>query len=174
MKAFFLTRQLREKLLLLGLIALAAMTWVSSVSNRGRAFWRDFSQTSALLAEQKHWLRQQERIESEVDTAVRNLDPKRTFDGVRLQAELDAIARTTGVSNTSGDDVRTERTSQFSVHSMQFTIRNVDYGSLVRFYQELSKRAPYIGIEQFRIVANRSNPAQLNASLRVSSVEIAR
>jgi hypothetical protein len=53
-------------------------------------------------------------------------------------------------------------------------IRNVDYASLVKFYEELKTRSPCISIEQFNISANTANPAQLLVSIRVSSVEIAR
>jgi hypothetical protein len=175
MKAFFLSRLLREKIALVGLIALAAAMWIFSVFGRGRLFSRDFSLTTTELTEQKHWLHERARIEREAKSAVEHLDPSRTFDKVRLQAELDAIARSVGLSkDTSIDDTQTSPGPQFSLNSVRFVIRNAEWPTLERFYNELTKRAPYIGIEEFSMLSNRANQSQLTASLRVSSVEIAR
>ena len=171
MKTFFLTRQLREKVLLLGLVMLAAVTWFSSASQRTARFWREFHATSALLENQRELLSQQGRIESEARAAIQHLEPSKTYDGVRLQAEVDAIAKRTGVINYSADNVQTERVSQFSMNSMQLQIRNADYATLVKFYVELSKQAPYIGIEQFRLSVNNFKHS---VAMRVSSVEIAK
>lgn len=171
MKTFFLTRQLREKLLLLGLVMLAAVTWLSSASHRATRLWREYNATSALLASQRELLAQQSHIEAEAKAAIQHLEPSKTFDGVRLQAEVDAIAKRTGVSNYVADTVQTERISQFSMNSMQLQIRNADYATLVKFYVELSKQAPYIGIEQFRLSVNNFKHS---VAMRVSSVEIAK
>jgi hypothetical protein len=93
---------------------------------------------------------------------------------VRLQGELNTLARTAGLTNYDVSDSRTVRTSQFAVHSVQFSARNVELGSLITFYRALSQRAPYLGLEQFALASNRANPSQLTASWRVTSVEIVR
>ena len=176
MRAFFLSRLLREKVLLLGLLAIAAVMWLSAVSTRVQTFWREASLTSSELNDQKRWLAERERIMAEAKSAVEDLDPSRTYDSVRLGAELDAIARGVGITkDTAIDDSQTSPGPQFSINSVRFVIRNADWEKqILPFYEELSKRAPYIGIEEFTILANRANPAQLTASLRVSAVEIAR
>ncbi|HEY9154367.1 MAG TPA: hypothetical protein VIM69_04510, partial [Opitutaceae bacterium] len=105
--------------------------------------------------------------------AVQQLDPSRTYDSVRLQAELVSIAQSVGLSkDTAIDDAQVTAGAQFSLNSVRFVIRNAEWQTLERFYKELSKRSPYIGIEEFSIFSNKANPAQLNAALRVSSVEI--
>jgi hypothetical protein len=176
MRSFFLTRLLREKLLLLGLVAIAAAMWLSAVSNRVRTFWTEVSVTSAELDDQKRWLTEGPRIQAAAKQAIEHLDPTRTFDSVRLPAELYAVARSVGITkDVAIDESQTTPGPQFSIHSVRFVIRNASWENHVEpFYQELSKRAPYIGIEEFAISANRANPAQLTASLRVSAVEITR
>ncbi len=175
MKAFFLSRLLREKALLFGLTAIAAVMWLSAVSTRVRGFWTQAQITSANLKEQKSWIGERERIEQDAKNAIAQLDPSRTLDSVRLQAEVDAIARGVGiVKGTSANDAQVAPGPQFSINTVRFTIVNVEWKALKRFYEELSKRAPYIGIEELAITGNRANPSQLTASLRVSSVEISR
>ena len=171
MKAFFFSRVFREKLLLLGLILLAAVTWFSSVTKRTAVFFREYGATSVELRSQQEMLVQQKQIESEAEAAIKHLEPAKTLDGIRLQSELAELAKGAGVTNYSLDNVQTQRVSQFSMNSVQMQIRNADYASLVKFYIELSKRSPYIGIEQFRLTANN---AKHSVSMRLSSVEVAK
>jgi hypothetical protein len=174
MKAFFLSRLLREKILMLGFVLIGALIWLSGVSDRAGVRLREFKETSAELDRQRRWLLERERYEKEAQLAIEHLDPSRTFDNVRLQGELNSLARAAGLSNYSVSDSRTTRTSQFAVHSVQFQASNADMGALITFYQSLAQRAPYLGLEDFKLASNRTNPAQLTAQWRVRSVEIAR
>ena len=174
MKAFFLSRLLREKILLLAFTLLGAAIWLSGVGERVAAQVRAIRVTSTDLDVQQRWLLQRDRIEKEATLAVEHLDPSRSFDSVRLQGELNTLARSAGLSNYDVSDSRTVRSSQFAVHSVQFSARNSDMAALIVFYQSLAQRAPYLGLEQFSLASNRSNPSQLSASWRVTSVEIAR
>lgn len=174
MKAFFLSRLLREKILMLGFVLVAALIWITGVGERAGAKWREVKATTADLDTQRRWLLVRERIEREAQLAIEHLDPARSFDSVRLQGELNTLARGAGLSNYDVSDSRTVRTSQFAVHSVQFSARNADIRALINFYQALNQRAPYLGLEQFALASNRANPSQLTASWRVTSVEIAR
>ena len=174
MKAFFLSRLLREKILMLAFVLIGAAIWLSSVSGRAGALWREIRRTSADLDVQQRWLMQRTRIGKEAELAIAHLDPSLTFDSVRLQSELNTLAQNAGLTNYDVSDSRDESTAQFAVHSVQFSARNADLGALVAFYKALSTRAPYIGLEQFSLASNRANPAQLNVSWKITSVEIAK
>ncbi len=171
MKAFFLSRVLREKILLLGLILFGAGAWLLSATHSTTRFWQRFSETSASLKWQSELLAQQGQVEAEAMAAIKYLDPAKTFDNLRLQAEVDAIARRTGLTGVALERVQTERSKQISINSMPMTIRNADWPKLKEFYIELAKSAPYIGIDQFSIrVANFKH----NVSMRISSIEVAK
>lgn len=175
LKSLFLSRALREKVLLLLFVGFGAVIWASAVSDRARVLALDVRRASADLTEQNLWLERREAIQAEADAAVRNLDPSRTYNGVRLSAELSALATKAGVAaNATSGGLDTKRTAQFAVHTIEFNLRGVAWADLLTFYAALSERAPYIGIEEFALAADRNNPANLNATLRVSSVEIAR
>lgn len=175
MRAFFLSRQLREKVLLVAFVALGALIWATGVLQRGVRDLREFRRARAELADQQRWLASRESIEAAAAAAIANLDSSRTFNAVRLSAEISAIANATGLGpNLTNDPPRTERTPQFSLHTLQFRLSRVPWEQLLKFYEELSERAPYINIEQFALSAERARPELLTASLRVSSVEIAR
>jgi hypothetical protein len=168
MKSFFLSRLLREKVLLLGLVMLVAVTWLTSAVGRTTSFNRAFRFTSDELFVQQGWLDKQASIESEAKASIEHLDPAKTFDDIRLRAEIDAIAKRTGAITYTADSVQPDRTSQFTKYSMQLTIRNAEWDTLKKFYIELSKQAPYIGIETFRLSAANFKHSMV---IRVFSVE---
>ncbi|MCR6654613.1 MAG: general secretion pathway protein GspM [Opitutus sp.] len=172
-RVFFLSRALREQVMLWLLVLLGVLMWFSSFGSRAAAFWRQQRATSTELAVQSQWLANRETIEQAAEQAVSDLDPSRTFDDTRLVGELTALAREHGLRFTN-DTPRTDRTADFAIHTVQFTLPRAEWGALKRFYLALSQRSPYIGIEQCSLAADRANPALLNASLRVSSVEVIR
>jgi hypothetical protein len=174
MKTFFLSRHLREKVLLTALLALVAATWLISLGRRARTFGHDWRATSTVLVTQQQWLDNRAAIEAAAAKAVAHLDPSRAFSSPRLLGELSTIADRVGVrNNTSSEILGTERTNQFAVNTVQFAIRNAELPAVLSFCDELDKRSPYIGLEQFSVSVNPANPAFLNVMLRVSSVEMA-
>ena len=168
-KAFFLSRAFREKILLLGFVILIVATWLSSVVGRTNRFTRAFGMTSRDLAIQQGWLAEQGRIEAAAKAAVEHLDPAKTFDGVRLQSEVAAIATRLGITTFSADNPVSEHASVFTKNTMQVTIRNVEYPALVKFYLEVVKQTPYIGFDQIRVSVNNGKHS---ATMRVTSVEL--
>ena len=175
MRAFFYGRHPREKVLLTALVALVAVVWLLRVGRNSRALWLEWRTAATTLATQQQWLDNRANIEVAAAKAIEHLDPARTFSSPRLLGELSTIADKVGVrTNTSSEIIGTDRTSLFSINSVQFSLRNTDWDSLKRFYLELSQRSPYIGIEQFSLTVNPANPTLLTATLRVSSVEIVR
>jgi hypothetical protein len=175
MKSFFMTRLLREKVLLLLLAIGAAAMWLSSAGGRASAVWAEVKAGSATLQQQEIVLAEKSTIEARAQAAIQRLDPARTLDEVRLGAAVDSMLRTARITSAStGDSGPPERSNQFSVHSVLVTIRNADYGALVDFYTELEKRSPYVAVEKFTLTPNTANAQQVTAVLRLSSVEIER
>jgi hypothetical protein len=175
LKAYFLSRHLREKILLLGFLLMAVAVWASSYADRLHLFMGRFSTTKSELREQALWLSRREQIELDAKRAISRLDPSSTLDGTKLLAEVNRIAGEVGLgSNVQADDTKDERSSQFAVHSLRFTVRRADYPTLVKFYLALQKRSPYIGIEQFSLQSEPNNPAMLTALFRITSVEVLR
>jgi hypothetical protein len=173
LRAFFLARYFREKLLLTGFAVLAAAIWLQSLAKRTSHFVREVHVTTGSLNEQAIWLSNREKIEASAQAAAAKLDAVRTLDATRLLAEVAAIATETGLKNTSTSESQDQSNGQLSVHTLRFNVTRADWDSIKTFYLALQKRSPYIGIEQFSLQADRANATLLNASLRISSVEIA-
>lgn len=172
LRAYFLTRHLREKLLLTGLVLVAAAIWISSLSGRTGRFIRSVRTTNETLAEQTLWLSNRAAIEASAQASASRLDPVRTLDTTRLVAEVSSIAAESGLKNTTGGDPKDASSGQFSIHTLHFNVTKVDWGTLKQFYLSLSKRSPYIGIEQFSMQVDRANPTLLSADFQISSIEV--
>lgn len=98
----------------------------------------------------------------------------RTLDTTKLLAEVSAIAGEAGLKNTTSGEAKDVSSGQFAVHTLQFNVTKVDWGTLKGFYLALGKQSPYIGIEQFSIQVDRANPSLLSANFQISSVEISK
>ena len=174
MRTWFMGRIAREKALLLLFVSAVAVVWVSSVWERADVLWRASTQTSTDLDVQEKWLLKKDEIEARARAAIEDLDGSKTFNSVRLSAELSTLAREAKIdSNLRSEAQPTQRTAQFSVNTVRLTLNKVTWASLLQFYEALSLRAPYISIEQFTLRSARSDSDELSASLLVSSVEIA-
>jgi hypothetical protein len=174
-RAFFLARFVREKLLLTGFAVLAAAIWLSSLAGRTGRFLKEVRATTASLNEQALWISSKAKIEAQAQAAAGQLDAARTLDATRLLAEVAAIANDAGLgTKSSSGESQDQSNGQFSVHTLRFSVTRADWDSIKNFYLGLQKRSPYIGIEQFSLQSDRANAAFLNASIRISSVEIAK
>jgi hypothetical protein len=175
LRAFFLGRLLREKLLLVAFAALGVLMWLSGFGRRATKFWQDQRATTVALKEQSQWLTNRVVIEAAAHKAAAQLDAAKTLDGTRLLAEVNAMAAANGLQTKSTIGGLTHQSSgQFAVNTLNYTVRDADWDALKKFYLALHQRSPYIGIELFTLQSSTANQAQLSLSLRVSSVEITR
>lgn len=170
-KAWFLSRIFREKVLVLAFVLLGALIWLSSASDDLQANLRDFRSAESTLATQQLWLDNRPAIEEAAKVAVQNLDPAETYSPTKLFSEVVGIAGRAGLA-VNTDPPRTQRSPQFAVHTMQVTARRAELAALLRFYQELASKAPYLGLEYVSVQGERANPGQVTATLRVVSVEL--
>lgn len=168
----FVHRSLRERVLVLGLLATAVVIWFSSFSGRLGTTWRDAGRIAALEAEQNLLLEQREPVAARLNGFLARVEPGRTLNQTRLVAELSALLNQFQLVNNSIDTPRTEPVDQFRAHATDVVLQRADLGSLINFIDALASRAPYIQLERLDILVDPANPASMNVRLRVSAVEI--
>ncbi len=173
LKLWFLSRLFREKILVLAFMLLAALIWLSGAVDRLQSRMRLVRAADAELATQAIWLQNRSAIDEAAAAAVHNLEPARTLDATFLVAEMQAMAGRAGLA-VSIEPPRTQRSPQFAVHTVLVTSRRADLANVLRFYQELAAKAPYVGLEQVTLRIDRSAPGAVNADLQVASVELVR
>lgn len=169
---YFLTRALREKLLLMAFLAIGVLWWLSAFGRHAGAFLREARTTTARLATQALWIRNQPAIEAAAKKTAERLDPAKTLNGNQLVTTVDQLAKEAGLRNGVGLTPTTQKSGQFAVHTAEYNITNAGWDQLRAFYDALQKRSPYISIERF-ILSSGTNPAVLTLNLKIVSVEIA-
>jgi hypothetical protein len=172
LRAFFLSRVLREKLLLVGFLGVAVVMWASAFSSRVGHFWRVQRATTAELKDQDFWLSRRAQIEAATHAAAAQMDPAKTLDPTLLSVEVRRIANDAGVKFNSSNVTPGPNVGQFSINTLRLNITNTEWHALAVFYQHLQERAPYLAITEIALQPVRSNPAQVTASLTVASFEI--
>ena len=168
----FLTRALREKLLLMAFLAIGVLWWLSAFGRHAGAFLREARTTTARLATQALWIRNQPAIEAAAKKTAERLDPAKTLNGNQLVTTVDQLAKEAGLRNGVGLTPTTQKSGQFAVHTAEYNITNAGWDQLRAFYDALQQRSPYISIERF-ILSSGTNPAVLTLNLKIVSVEIA-
>jgi len=171
MKKLFQGRSLRERLLLLAFTLIALGWWAPVALGRLAALRRDLGEARLQRETQQITLAHRKEIEVRAAAAGRTLDPAKTLDASQAFAELNRI--TTGLTAEIGAQ-RSTRSDQFALHNMQVSIRRADLKALYGFYEQLSARAPYLGIEQCVLTVDRANPGLLNGVFRIYSIEAVR
>jgi hypothetical protein len=171
MKKFFNERLLRERLLMLVFVAIGAVWWGSELITRVRGNVQAWSSLQADAEVQRLWLSQEATVTQRTAEVASRLDTGKTMNAAQAFAEVNRLAQ--GLSVEMGAQ-RTDRTDTFSLHSLQVTFRRVDMAGLLRFYEGVMSRAPYVGIDQCTISADRATPGMVNAVFRVYAVEAAK
>lgn len=172
LRAFFLSRVLREKLLLVGFLGIAVVMWATAFSSRTGRFLRAQRATTAELKDQSFWIGRKGEIEAATRAAASEMDPTKTLDATGLSVEVSRIANEANV-NVSRDSVAPGASiGQFSINSMRLNVNNADWAAFSTFYQKLQARAPYIAITELVMQPVPRNERQILARMTVVSFEI--
>ena len=172
LRAYFLGRLLREKILLMSFLAIGVLWWLSSTTGRAAKFWREQRATTSELSIQKQWLDRKVIIENEAKKAASRLDPAQTLDRSKLLSEVNKAANEVGLKNGLSSNATSDSTGQFTIHSIDYQVRDADYEALAKFYLKLNARAPYIGLERFILSpTSLADSTKLTLNLRITSVE---
>lgn len=173
MRAWFNRRNRREQVLVTAFVVMAALVWLSAAAGRLKgqlAIWRA---TRTDLAAQQLWLDRQQDIEVRSASAVRNLDPARTYDATKLVGTVNTLAAGAGLG-VAIDPPVTQRTPRFAYHTTKVTFRRAALPALLSFYDELAKQAPYLNLESIILQTDRAAAGNLNATLQISATQIVR
>jgi hypothetical protein len=173
LRAFFLGRLLREKILLIALALGVAIFWFSDWSGRVGKFWTEQRHTTSDLKTQALWLNNRAAIERAGTAATAQLNQADTLDSNKLVAAVNGLATDAGLKFQIGAPAD-ESLGQFAVHTVPLTMSGVAWEALLPFYVNLQHRAPYITIESMGVVAAPGDPKNLNVAMKISSVEVVR
>lgn len=168
MKKFYQTRSLRERVLLLVFALIGFGWWAPVALGRLGLLRHEISEYRVESETQQLWLSRRAEIETRAAAAGRTLEPAKMLNASQAFSELSRMTSGLNPEIVAG---KTQQSDQFALNNIQVTIRRAEPRGLLDFYGQLAARAPYLGIEQSILSADRANPGMINAVFKVYSIE---
>ncbi len=173
LKAYFLSLQLRGKLLLASLVVIGALIWLTVFSGKAGVFWRKESGRLATIKRQETVLKSRDAVEQRAVTASATLKPGSSLNANELSSQLNQILMGAGIRNASSSIVpaKDAPNSKLSLHSVRASASNVSWDSLRNFYEAVEKRRPYIAIDELTVNFTPQT-AMHSIAVKVSSIQV--
>ncbi len=157
MKAYFLSRQLREKILIIGLVAAGLAVWVNHLVAARRDYYADNTKQTAARKTQLDVLNRADAINAEQRAIVAKLDPIKTIrDENAFDIILQQMAQEIGGITATPARGTIAKAPQLTIIRKNVTFRDLDpsMSELFQIYRKLNDKAPYINIVSTTIMLN--------------------
>ena len=171
MKALFFGLNARERLMALLALGILAFLWVTAAYGRVNEVWANWTDLEKKAAFHRARFAEEKKIRADVAIAVQGLDEGRGYDKARLVAEAFAAAKEAGLT-PSTEAPTSVKAGRFAVHSLQMTCRKADMGSLVKFYEAIRPRAPYLALGNLTIQSDRGKDATITVNMQITALEL--
>ena len=171
MKHLFFSLKPRERLMALAALLVAAALWSTGAWGRVREGWDAWQALEALAQTQKATLAKEREVRNDTAQAVQGLDSGHGFDQAKLVAEAVNTTRAAGL-NPNTESPKTTKTGKFAVHSLQLSCRKADLASILRFYESVRTRAPYLALSQISMAAERGGAGTVTFKATLTALEL--
>lgn len=171
MKHLFFRLQPRERVMAVAAAGVAAFLWSTAAWERARGEWDAARGLEEVAGIQQGWIGREKEIRAAAAEAMQGLEAGRGYDEARLVAEAVQAAKDAGL-NASTDAPKSQKAGKFAIHSLQMNCRRADIGSVVRFYESISPRAPYLALGNFSLQADRGDAGTVSVNMQVTALEL--
>jgi hypothetical protein len=171
MKHFFFSLKPRERLMALAALLVAATLWSTGAWARVSDGWDAWRALEENAIAQKLVLEKEREIRNDTARAVQGLDSGHGFDQAKLVAEAVNATRDAGLSANT-ESPKTTKGGKFAVHSLQLSCRKADMESILRFYESVRTRAPYLALSQISMTSERGATGTVTFKATLTALEL--
>ena len=171
MKHFFFSLKPRERFMALAALLVAALLWSTSAWTRVRGGWDDWRALEVTALDQKAWLAKQTEVRNATALAVQGLDSGHGYDQAKLVAEAVNATKEAGL-NANTESPKTSKAGKFAIHSLQMSCRKADLASVLRFYESVKSRAPYLAIGNLSMTVDRGSAGTVTLKATITALEL--
>ncbi len=171
MKHFFFSLKPRERYMALVALLVAATLWSTGAWSRVRGGWDDWRALEESALVQKSWLAKEREVRTATSLAVQGLDSGRGYDQAKLVAEAVNATKEAGLSANT-ESPKTTKGGKFAIHSLQMSCRKADLASVLRFYESVKSRAPYLAIGNLSMTADRGSAGTVTFKATLTALEL--
>ena len=171
MKHFFFSLKPRERLMALVALLVAATLWSTTAWSRVRGGWDDWRGLEESALVQKSWLAKEREVRNATALAVQGLDSGRGYDQAKLVAEAVNATKEAGLGANT-ESPKTTKGGKFAIHSLQMSCRKADLASVLRFYESVKSRAPYLAVGNLSMTADRGTAGTVTFKATLTALEL--
>ena len=171
MKHFFFSLKPRERFMALAALLVAALLWSTSAWTRVRGGWDDWRALEVTALDQKAWLAKQTEVRNATALAVQGLDSGHGYDQAKLVAEAVNATKEAGL-NANTESPKTTKGGKFALPSLQMSCRKADIASVLRFYESVKSRAPYLAIGNLSMTVDRGSAGTVTLKATITALEL--
>jgi hypothetical protein len=171
MKHFFFSLKPRERLMGLAALLVAALLWSTGAWSRVQGSWDEWQALEEDAIVQKSWIAKEREVRNATAVAVQGLDSGHGYDQAKLVAEAINATNEAGLSANT-ESPKTTKAGKFAVHSLQLSCRKADLASVLRFYESVKSRAPYLAIGNLTMTADRGSAGTVTFKATVTALEL--
>jgi hypothetical protein len=171
MKHFFFSLKPRERYMALAAVLVAATIWSTGAWARVRGGWDAWRAFEEDAITQKSWLAKEREIRNATALAVQGLDSGHGYDQAKLVAEAVNATREAGL-NANTESPKTSKAGKFAIHSLQMSCRRAELASVLRFYESVKARAPYLAIGNLSMTVDKGNSGTVTFKATITALEL--
>lgn len=171
MKHFFFSLQTRERIMALLALVIGAIIWSTSSWSRVNSGWDAWRALENENQIQQTWLKNEPAIRQNAAKAIQGLEAGRGYNDSQLVAEAIAATKEVGLNATT-ETPKTQKAGKFALHTMQLSCRRADMATVVKFYENLRPRAPYLSISSFSLQSDRGNSGTVTMTVQLTALEL--
>jgi Tfp pilus assembly protein PilO len=165
---------LRERTMLLAFVWVVVLGWLGSVYHQLKSLHTEVNEVEHTLKDQTIVLDQQQTISAKLGQMLTRFDKANTIPSNEL---FQLVAQFASDSNLENPSVTQQRVGQTASDIFKINTVSVHFGAaslhdLVNFASKIEARTPYLAIDDISLTPNLRNPLQLDATMRVSSLEL--
>jgi hypothetical protein len=171
MKHFFFSLQTRERVMALLALVIGAIIWSTASWSRVNSGWDAWRSLESENQIQQTWIKNEPTIRQNAAKAIQGLEAGKGYNESQLVAEVIAATKEVGLNATT-ETPKTQKAGKFALHTMQLSCRKVDMATVVKFYENISPRAPYLSINSLTLQSDRGNSGTVTMTVQMSAIEL--
>lgn len=159
---------IRERIMLVGLVAVALFIWASGMAGTFRNLKAENDAAKQAIAQNEIILGTQTIVQKRLEEKARELDKSADVSGTDLLSVIGALGAETGLKPESSRPTNKSQ-APFDIISVRITLRNAPLESLIEFDERISNEYPSVAVTEARFIPSSDDGMTLTASYEITS-----
>ncbi len=173
-KDWYQKMSMRERGMFIAFVWVIVLGWLGYLAHKIGHLRDDIKTVQTAATNQKLVLDQQNAIQTNLSQMFSRFDKANVIDAPHLFQMIAQFAKDSSLDgpNTSIQQQRSQTADIFTINTVSVHFSKASIHDLVNFASKIEDKTPYLAIDDISITPSPILPNQLDATLRVSSLEL--